>query len=452
MEFYMDDSITGRKKPEFMRWNFAEKDLQRVPRKGADQNSSVIRTVPEVPVLGDELWGKVFEYAPVFDLLQHVALVCHQFLFLLRRKYFWHSYGQVLANATMWQIYKNNQNWSYLQLQQVCAFATWKPRDQQSAHPCLLEECLLPTTREALKLLKSSRRACLASNTHHGTTESIEYTLSPAPRRAFSNRPVSPGWWSSPPASSRHDSFENLLYLTSYPLSYVTRVRVKPLVDSFRGILQVYSWQHTKITAYLLPMSLIEHAGVADGRQNSCSVENNAEQSDNDTMEALLKDQAPVYESPKLACPTIVPKLRSDDESQWVSHDLPAGVVANAVFITLYGKTARESLGYYACVDQVKIEGIPILVDRTALVRRMHQRRSRPWWNNFPSESSSGSNSGSGSGTISDSDSGGDDDSMTVPAGLWDIEDIEQNGMDDENDSDDDDDGGSIAIPADIAF
>ena len=228
----------------------------------------------------------------------------------------------------------------------------------------------------------------------------------------------------------------------------------------------MYAWQHTKITAYLLSMSLMAHAGAGDGRLCSCSIEKNTEQSDNDTMTSLLRDQTPVYESPKLACPTIVPKLRSDDESQWVSHDLPAGVVANAVFVTLYGKTARESLGYYACVDQVKIEGIPLLLDRTALVRRMHQRRSRPWWNDhFPSEdrsifsgSSSGSSSysgvsdsrsGSGSSSGSSSDSDTDEDSAMVLAGM---RNEEPNDMDGENDSDNNDDGGSIVVPSHIAF
>ena len=358
-----------------------------------------------VPNLSDDLWANILEYIPAFNLLEDVAHVSQQFSTILGSRYFWLSYGEMVAkNERIWKSYQTNQVWSCLQLQQLCAFAT---TDRNSRY-ILLEQCLLPTTRDARGLLTQQRRACLASSTHHETTESIEFTLSPAERRPWSHRPAMPGWWSSQPAASK-DSKENLLYLTSSPLSYVTQVKVKPLIDTFRRGLQVYSWNCTEIKAYLLPMSLIHHAAEEDGRRCSCSVatENLPLNADGDRMEALLKDQSPVYESSKFRTPTIVPKLWSDDESQWVTHDLPAGIVANAVVITLHGKTARENLGYYACVEQVKVEGIPLLSDRTALLQNVHQRRRRPWLSAGLSDSGSESGSYSAasySGSGSDSE------------------------------------------------
>jgi len=342
-------------------------------------------------MLDDHIWTVILEFLPALDLLQNVNRVSRRFAGLMDY-YFWQSYSQRLL---MMEKNSSNNNkrirrheWNLLQIQQVCVFVTsdWKSQNDneqgkierrsnsQNCYPCLFQQSLLPRADEAIRLKEGTtqRRVCLASSTHHTTSEAIEYTLSPMVLNRFTYRPTTPGWWSSL-SSNSPDSREELFYVTSSHLTVMTQLTIKPLVDYFRGVLQVYSWDYTKITAYALPRSLIGSFGLPS---IDCTAMTPVDSPHSDTiqMKALLKDQIPVYESSKLENPAIVPSGNTY-ENQVVIHDFPAGVVANGIHITLYGKRARERLGYYACVDHVKIKGIPLYSDRTRLLESLQEQK-----------------------------------------------------------------------------
>lgn len=343
--------------------------------------------------LGDDLWSKILKFVPALDLLQQVASVSQNFSAILHEDYFWQSYGRMIVKErNVWKKYQSTYHWSRLQIQQMCVIATSEDN--------LERESLLPTADEAEKLSVENLRVCLASKTHHGDTEAIENTLSPAGIMPWTMRPAVGGWWSSEPNTSK-ESTESLLYTTSKPLSYIAQVKVKPLVDRFEGELQVYSWYHTKITAYLLPLSSFSSASEDAEISSICSMAaKTTHQADYDRMGDFLNDQTPVYESPKFSTQKIVPRIGRHGDSQWVVHDLPAGVVANVVLIKLYGKTARERQGYYACVDQVQVKGSLLLYDQQSLLKRVCARRLATY-GIASSFSSSHSGSGSDRGPLS---------------------------------------------------
>mmetsp|Transcript_19972 Transcript_19972/g.28298 ORF Transcript_19972/g.28298 Transcript_19972/m.28298 type:complete len:224 (+) Transcript_19972:132-803(+) len=77
---------------------------------------------------------------------------------------------------------------------------------------------------------------------------------------------------------------------------------------------------------------------------------------DEGVIESLLKNQTPVYESQIYDLP--------NSQSVNVQNYLfpKPGIVANVVTITLVGKNSKQfdHTGYYACVDRVDIQGIPL--------------------------------------------------------------------------------------------
>ncbi|CAB9522919.1 expressed unknown protein [Seminavis robusta] len=366
-----------------------------------------------------DVWSMILEFLPAHDLLDQVSKVSQQFDSILRDDIFWKSYTQaiVVNNDQNWNFYKNQKLVNVLPLQQMCVFATGPTHVQQPekrGFRCQRSQSLLYSSSQARSLWERDNQwTCLASSTHHTPREVIECTLSPA-IRSWASRPLSPGWWSSRPSPSSTNTKETLLYKTVYPQTYLTRVAINPLVDTFRGMVLVYGWHQTKITAYWLPPSHLEQHQHKKKSQQSLT--------DAQRIQALLQDQRPVYESALLPTKQLARPVRLSSNA-WEVHEFPSGIIANVVVIELMGKKSREMMGYYACVEQVRMEGIPLLDDREALsmnLKTLRGSRTHPYWtkgyhNVDDSDSDSDSDSLSsgslsGSGFSSDEDESDDED------------------------------------------
>ena len=72
-------------------------------------------------------------------------------------------------------------------------------------------------------------------------------------------------------------------------------------------------------------------------------------------IEDLIAGNDPVYESD----PIPVPDANSND---LLIYPFPAGVVANAIVVTLIGKNHEQfqGSGYYVCLERVDCRGIPL--------------------------------------------------------------------------------------------
>lgn len=185
-------------------------------------------------------------------------------------------------------------------------------------------------------------------------------------------------WWSSV-ASNDEDVPETLAFSTRYPLTMVTEVAIKPYAD---WTMQTYSWKKWVVRVYNLPplspsvstttgdeeqafSDVIHHTLCPSTVSIPCSTSSASSSSTaastvsevKSTTEALkyLEAQTPVYESGQIETPP--PR-----NNAWQYHELPYGAIGNVITITLVGKNFRqfEESGYYACVQRVATQGIPL--------------------------------------------------------------------------------------------
>lgn len=185
-------------------------------------------------------------------------------------------------------------------------------------------------------------------------------------------------WWSSIPRSDQ-DMSETLAFCTRYPLTLVTEVAIKPYAD---WTMQTYSWKKLIVRVYHLPSlaPTIEDdwddderparnytfrtlcpSTISTGHSMPSPSSTVGESKSISNTFQFLESQTPVYESPLLDTPP--PR-----NNAWQYHDVPFGVVGNVITFTLVGKNFRqfEESGYYACVQRVVAQGIPLYESKEA--------------------------------------------------------------------------------------
>jgi hypothetical protein len=224
------------------------------------------------------------------------------------------------------------------------------------------------------------RRVCLASSTDH-PTEIIEHVLTPVTevipfRRVGLFQFDIRKWWSSRPSLSQ-DTTETLVFALNCPLAMIHQITLRPLLDPFTAD-RVYTWNHTQIKAYRFPLSKldpnpsharagfpctvpVDHVPMEDEDDWTVTVRS---ENDKRAMDALLSEQEePLYASEWTA--TQIPPMARDTGRLTVEDQhftFPVGVMANVICIRLAGKQHRqfETSGYYACLEHVSIQGIPL--------------------------------------------------------------------------------------------
>jgi len=256
----------------------------------------------------------------------------------------------------------------------------------------------------APRVIGRGARTCLASSTDNAS-EHLQNVLPGGQRPIIGNGELPRfmdfhrrlRWWSSR-ATATQDTSETLLFGVDCPLALLSRVEILPLIDPFTRR-QIYSWRETIVKAYRLPLHKLHKTsqnllgfpclfGInngggsvnGDGRIGGLDDDNDDTDSDDDNddrvdwnpgaekaaLQAMLQRETPVYESPPISYNTpqessahtvtgfIVPRQ--------VLH-FPPGVMANAITLTLRGKDSRQfpHSGFYACIEQIQVEGVPLL-------------------------------------------------------------------------------------------
>mmetsp|Transcript_8270 Transcript_8270/g.12722 ORF Transcript_8270/g.12722 Transcript_8270/m.12722 type:complete len:413 (+) Transcript_8270:142-1380(+) len=245
---------------------------------------------------------------------------------------------------------------------------------------------LLPRKQTSLFLRQAfgSIRTCLASTTDFDN-EFIENVISDSLTTKGNNQrrvwPLAIGgvglhssYWSSKP-SEYQQSNETLLFTTKFPNTLISKVCIKPLLDPYLGD-RAYTWKQISIKAYrLVPEETInlreENERLSEKLRHMitsscCTIRRHAQKrshhhpahlprNDKEAIHDLLRRHVPVYESPVFT-------TLSAKSVEWQQFDLPQGVLANAIVIQLIGKNSRQydHSGYYACVENVLIQGIPL--------------------------------------------------------------------------------------------
>lgn len=92
-----------------------------------------------------------------------------------------------------------------------------------------------------------------------------------------------------------------------------------------------------------------------------------ADQED-DSVYHLLADETPVYEE---AWPVLNPFVNDIMTCKFSAESCGGGVVANVLTVELIGKHVEQTPGggYYACVDSLDCEGIPLNTDAPGVLR-----------------------------------------------------------------------------------
>jgi hypothetical protein len=200
-------------------------------------------------------------------------------------------------------------------------------------------------------------------------------------------------WWSSQPSPTQESS-DTILFTTNCPLALLSDLKWRPLLDPFTRR-QVYTWRYAIVKAYRLPLSKLDPHPDQAKAGFPCSVEalpdgvdgNEEEEEDmaddmddllglqsahqgRTSIQRLLEGQRPVFESSPLPYtlllptnPHNMPTIIQQGSIPWQHLIFPPALLANVVTITLVGKDSRQfsHSGYYACVEQVMLEGIPLL-------------------------------------------------------------------------------------------
>lgn len=194
-------------------------------------------------------------------------------------------------------------------------------------------------------------------------------------------------WWSSAPGNP--DDSEVLLFSTYFRYCILTELWLKPLRDPFTRMV-VYTSRKIIIRAYLLepdhhPLNTQEPHSTGSRRENlfcgphPCAFllatadatpaavsmvdpmmadrrrRRASAAAGKTTIDALLQDQIPVYESPEY-------DIVADSDNLQKFHFPAQGIIANVITITLIGKNFEQfrGSGYYTCVERVDCLGIPL--------------------------------------------------------------------------------------------
>ncbi|CAB9501944.1 expressed unknown protein [Seminavis robusta] len=191
-------------------------------------------------------------------------------------------------------------------------------------------------------------------------------------------------WWSSKP-SRVQDSTDTLLFTTDCPLAVLSHLKWRPLLDPFTRR-QTYTWHYALVKAYRLPLHKLDPEPTAEGAGFPCTVDalpngyrhqrtrpglvsdenNQSTRQEGTALKMVLEGETPVFESPRLPY-TLLQQPRQNRTLQrnipWQHLVFPPSLIANVVTVTLVGKNSRQfsHSGFYACVEQVRLEGIPLL-------------------------------------------------------------------------------------------
>ena len=268
------------------------------------------------------------------------------------------------------------------------------------------------------------RRVCLATSTEH-PTELLENVLGSLGTNSADEILQNLGvfalrqhafqkWWSSKPSPTQESS-DTILFTTNCPLALLSDLKWRPLLDPFTRS-QAYTWKHAIVKAYRLPLSKLDphpdqaRAGFpctvaalprgvqrrpASDAADDMSIDSDDDidlslqsaQQEREALDRLLEGEHPVFESAPLA----YAPMRGDESTlprlqrsiPWQHVIFPPALLANVITITLVGKNSRQfqHSGFYACVEQVKLEGIPLLkgVYETEFAERSSYGFSRPF-------------------------------------------------------------------------
>lgn len=354
--------------------------------------------------ISDDLLAYILGWAHPLELLEEAALVCHRFESIVAKDIFWRLHPLIQHQQLL---HHQLRTLTKHQLQRCCIMEA----DAPDTPGCLDYGTALPSRSEAKFLRENTdRRVCVASTTDH-EKEAIEnvlqdddYQFNIVRTNWEDDSMVS--WWSSQPAP-RDNSIETLMFATKYPLTVILRVKICPLRDPYLSMIQdvFYTWKKTVIRAYRLPLELLVHpdrdplvAGFPcmfpsssfpfptarhTTRENAIHLiqlqnlllmmgEEAPGKSEHSTIDHMLENHSPIYESEEYD----VPANSNDTLTYEVStpHNI---VAANIITVSLIGKNSeqREGGGFYACIDNLDCEGLPLYTssEQQNIFRRWNQ-------------------------------------------------------------------------------
>ena len=320
---------------------------------------------PLLETLHDDSLQYVMSFVEPVELLQNVTRTCRQFHGILQNDAFWFS---ALTQDEREELWVEKTLLNKTQLRRIAVYSVYKrssraEEEDEEAPACLHYGSLLPSRDRARGLRLFGYRACLASTTDHAH-EVIEQTLLDSShddchkRIRLSHR----RWWSSTQTEDPQ-STETLLFTTNCPLAYMQSVSIRPLKTGFSlPTPMVFSWRKTRIRAYRLESRQLPgfNKGKTEGFQvgfpcttvGGFSME---QMNDSEIIQTLIQDQEPVFET--------IMKVRNPTNNDTLQYLLP-GVVANVVVIDLVGKNHEwPGFGFYAGVERVECDGIPLLAN-----------------------------------------------------------------------------------------
>lgn len=373
--------------------------------------------------LSPDLWMLVLSYVAPLEILGSVLGVSKSLHSLINTKHYWLSHLERLRQSPPsrqepWlqlnapsappkevedeKVYPRDFITNHLnqhQLQRLCLY--WVAHRHHHSMPNGLQHGSRLVSRLGAEHVRQTpirtttnevqrRRVCVATSTEH-STELLENVLqgrgaSRTAEEIFHNlgilaaafpqhRPFP--WWSSRPSPTQEGE-ETLLFCTNCPLAVLSSLKLRPLLDPYtRG--QVYSWQSAVIKAYRLPLDKLDAQPENNPKAGfPCSLVVQTQtlplDDDDDTRHAaretaalqrLLQDQIPVYTSSALhySNSNNINNPTHQRQVPWQRFVFPPTTIANVVTITLMGKNHKQfpHSGYYACVEQVQLEGIPLL-------------------------------------------------------------------------------------------
>mmetsp|Transcript_14357 Transcript_14357/g.19992 ORF Transcript_14357/g.19992 Transcript_14357/m.19992 type:complete len:554 (+) Transcript_14357:227-1888(+) len=315
----------------------------------------------------------------------------------------------------------NNENENEVQNNEVQEAIVMGDHQQEQGHPPLIQALMMDLQRNRNRFIYNNNND-LAHHLPQNIGAHYQENHAAAAVAAadllishHSNLSSGNSWWSSRPSTS-NETPETLLFTTRYPLTLLSDVFIKPLLDPFDGK-TCYTWNRLVIRAYLFqdtnelgedttpigssssfsskdgdsttedrssPSSLSSTtlsstaatARIVPGYPSRIVVHQEDEQTrnfrrrttdlnpheqrrakcDQDVIDNLLQNQTPVYESQLY-------EIVNSNNVNFQRYSFPQpGIVANVVTITLKGKNSKQfdHTGYYACVDRVVIRGIPL--------------------------------------------------------------------------------------------
>ena len=345
--------------------------------------------------LSEELWRHILSWVPPLELVQCVVRVSKSFRNLLSEKQYWELHAKLVVSASNPKSddTQNGPSQEFIsllttrQLQKLCLFsATSQCKNNEDYPSFFCHGSRLVEREKALAIHIGRFRTCLATSTDN-STEALENVLPSNLRpkdgsvlqNMLNELPRWERWWSSG-QSPTQDSNETLFFVTDCPLAVLSNLMIRPLLDPYVKH-TVYSWREIVVRAYRLPPAKVSQTelgsfGVIAAVPTEQDLDDEEEErvgtdlvdsssKDKALLENLLHGEVPVWQSTPLAYNGPSHLTRNDSQSQvpWQQVSFTSGVVANAVTITLIGKNNRQfqQSGYYACVDQVKLHGIPLV-------------------------------------------------------------------------------------------